>query len=54
MIASALKNEFGTPSCYINLNPARVGNPNSVLNSDSQYFLYCETDRAKDAEVGLD
>lgn len=54
MIASALKNEFGTPSCYINLNPARVGNPDSVLNSDSQYFLYCETDRAKDAEVGLD
>lgn len=54
MIASALKNEFGTPSCYINLNPARVGNPNSVLNSDSQYFLYCETDRAKDAEIGLD
>ena len=54
MIASALKNEFGTPSCYINLNPARVGNLDSVLNSDSQYFLYCETDRAKDAEVGLD
>ena len=56
MISGAEVNDDGNPTCYINLNPARLKDNgiNSVSNSDSQYFLYCETNRMSSADEDLD